>query len=464
MANLDRIANVSIALASASIQQANFSSMLIFGPHNLDTARVMIVTDPSDLINDGISPTDNLYLAVVSAFGQIPSLSQVLIGRQSVLNQTLVVASPVSQGDVFSFNIGKVTNGVKILVPFTYTAGASPTPTSVASAIAVAITAAITGGTTLPLTVSATAGVVNITGSGTYSLEGLTTNLSTTVNPTPAVGDDLITGLSACQAENPSWYGINITSRTVADQMNAAAWAEGQLKLFITATADATALATTVTDLIGLVAAKNYFRTAVYYHALAATEYIESAIMSKKFTIQPGGENWANATLGGITADSLSETASVNVRNKNGNTFEPFKDQDAVVPVNLTQYGKVGGNEWIDVIRFRDWLADQIKVNVVSAGIDRRIPFTDTGIRIIKSAMQAALDLGVKRGGIAEASVDAQNNVIPSYTITVPLRSDVPSNDVAQRVLNDMKFTAILAGSINNININGTLAYSFGAG
>ena len=462
MANLDRIANVAIALASASIQQANFSSMLILAPHNLDTARVMVVTDPSDLINAGIDPTDALFIAVDDAFGQIPSVTNVSIGRQQVLNQAITVASPVSQGDVFSFSIGKVVNGVKVLVPFTYTAPATPTAASVATALAAAITAAITGGTSLPLTATATGAVVNLVGSGVYSLESLSSNLSFSINP--ASTEDVITALSACQAENPAWYGINITSRVAADQLEAASWAEGQLKLFGTATADPTTLATTTTDVMAQVAAKNYFRTFVYYHALAATEYIESAIMSKKFTVNPGGENWANATLGGVTADNLSETASINIRNKNGNTFEPFKDQNAVVPVNLTQYGKVGGNEWIDVIRFRDWLADTIKVNVVSASIDRRIPFTDPGIRVIKSAMQAALDLGVKRGGIAPASVDAQNNVIPSYTITVPLRADVPSNDVANRVLNDMKFSAILAGSINNININGTLSYSFGAG
>jgi hypothetical protein len=462
MATLDRIANVSIALATASIQAANFSSMLVLAPHNLDTARVMAVTDPSDLLTEGVAPTDALYLAVSAVFGQIPSLTQLMIGRQQVLNQSLLVATPVSQGDIFSFNIGYVVSGVKVLVPFTYTAPATPTSASVATALAAAITAAITGGTLLPLTAAASGSSVDLTGSGVYSLEDLTANLSVPANP--ASTEDVITALAACQAENPAWYGLNITSRVAADQLDAAAWAEGQLKLFGTCTADPTALATTTTDVMAQVAAKNYFRTFVYYHALAATEYLESAIMSKKFTINPGGENWANSTLAGITADNISDTASINVSNKNGNTFEPFKDQDAVVPTNLTQYGKVGGNEWIDIIRFRDWLADTIKVNVVSAGIDRRIPFTDPGIRVIKSAIQSAMDLGVKRGGLAPASVDAQNNVIPSYTITVPLRADISNNDVANRQLNDVAFTAILAGSINNIVINGTLAYSFGAG
>jgi hypothetical protein len=183
--------------------------------------------------------------------------------------------------------------------------------------------------------------------------------------------------------------------------------------------------------------------------------------MSKKFTIYPGGESWDMATLEGQAADNLGETGYTNVTNKNGNTFEPFKDQDAVIPTNLTQNGKVASGEWIDVVRFRDWLQDDIRVNVFSAKINTRIPFTDPGIRTIKSKIQQSLDKGVKRGGIAPKSVDDNGNTIPSYTISVPLRADVSDNDVANRVLNDVTFTAILAGSINKINIQGTLAYSF---
>jgi hypothetical protein len=80
---------------------------------------------------------------------------------------------------------------------------------------------------------------------------------------------------------------------------------------------------------------------------------------------------------------------------------------------------------------------------------------------MIRQAMIGALDLGVRRGGIAEPAVDVDNNnrVIPSYTTSVPARSQVSSNDVANRFLRDVRFTARLAGAIHAVEIRGTLSY-----
>ena len=121
----------------------------------------------------------------------------------------------------------------------------------------------------------------------------------------------------------------------------------------------------------------------------------------------------------------------------------------------------VSGDRFLQ--QHRDWLAEQIKVNVVSAMInaDGKVPYTDAGIRIIVAAMRQALDLGVARGGIAPEEVDPDDDrVIPSYTISVPASANIAFNDKANRVLNDVKFTARLAGAIHVVNINGSLTYN----
>ena len=63
--------------------------------------------------------------------------------------------------------------------------------------------------------------------------------------------------------------------------------------------------------------------------------------------------------------------------------------------------------------------------------VDNRIPYTDPGIAIIRSRLQQALDFGVTRGGIAPPEVDVDGNLVPSYTISVPLSMTISANDKA---------------------------------
>ena len=262
--------------------------------------------------------------------------------------------------------------------------------------------------------------------------------------------------LAAIKLENNDWYGLAIVSRVDSDVMAAADWAEANEKLFGTASAAAGILdAAVVNDIASQIKNANYFRTHVWYHANAATEFPECAAMALLFTFYPGQETWANKRLAGITTDALTETQAAVAHSKNCNTFEQFRN------FSITQLGKVGAGEWIDVIRFRDWLAEQVQINVVSALInaDGKVPYTDAGIQLIGMQIQKALDLGVQRNGIAPQELDEFNNIVKSYVITLPRNSSIAFNDKANRVLNDVKFTARLAGAIHVVNIQGSLTY-----
>ena len=66
-------------------------------------------------------------------------------------------------------------------------------------------------------------------------------------------------------------------------------------------------------------------------------------------------------------------------------TFERFRN------VSITQNGKVAAGEWIDVIRFRDWLQEEITVNVFNALVNSdKVPYTDDGIAIIETQIRQA--------------------------------------------------------------------------
>jgi hypothetical protein len=164
--------------------------------------------------------------------------------------------------------------------------------------------------------------------------------------------------LIAIRTENDDWYGFSDVAHAKADLVAAAAWAEANEKLFLALVSEPEAATAATTDGGSLLTAGNYYRSAWFYHP-TATEFPEVAAAARNFTILPGGETWANKRLSAVTAPALTETAANFVFGKNGNTFEPFTGTNAI-----TQNGKVAGGEWIDIIRFRDWLCQEIRNRV----------------------------------------------------------------------------------------------------
>ena len=358
MANLNRIVNVTIALATAGLRQQAFSDLMLVDIHT-GPDRVSVITDADDLLTGfGLDETSGLYKAALVAFSQEPTVNRLFIGKRVALESA-----------------------------------------------------------------SAT--------------------------------------LAACAAANDEWYGFSLVDHAEADLLSAAAWAEANQKLFLAVITDTDVTVSSGTEPATPLVTGNYFRTAWWYHT-SADQWPEVASAAKAFTVPPGGGGygvteggtWANMTLRGVTTTSLTETAFVNVRNKNGNTFEPFRN------LSLTQGGKTAGGEWIDVIRGRDWLCEEIRVNVFLLFVDKRIPYTDAGIAAIRQRLDQSLSLGVRRGLVAPRELDPDTDKeIPSYTISVPRSVQISQNDKANRILRDVTFKARLAGAIHATTLTGSLTY-----
>jgi len=277
-----------------------------------------------------------------------------------------------------------------------------------------------------------------------------------TVNEDDTVTETITEALVAIRAAHSGWYGIIQLSRAPADILAVAAWVEANEKLQLASSSDAGIIAAGGGDIASQLQALNYNRTALWYHANADTAWLEAALAADRFTYDPGSETWANVRLSGIQTDPLTEGESQIARGKNANTYEQFRN------LGLTQYGTVASGEWIDTIRFRDWLKDRIQTGVVDvlAKADGKIPYTSAGIQVIVSALRAALDAGVTAGGIAPRETDDQDRVLESYRITYPSLGEIADSVKSQRLLEGIKFSARLAGAIHTTEITGTLSYS----
>lgn len=443
MANIDRIVSVSIALNTAGISKEGFSTLLIVGESTNALARVSSYTSSVQMTDDGYSETDPLYLMAADFFSQIPHPNVLKVGRRQVDTVQVTTKNVLAEGGTYTLSVtsADATN------TYTYEVQSGDGSAEILGGLA---TAMATDHTVTAVYTDATLTLTNKV-TGTAFMVKVDKNLTKTNG---ASSETIAETMAACVAYDPDFYGIAMTSRADADILAMANWAEANNKLFGTCVSGSDVLdGSDNTDIASQLMLNNFYRTFSFYHADAA-DYPEVAVMSRCFTAVPGSETWALKRLAGVKVDALTETQFNVLVAKNVNTFERFRN------LSLTQTGKVSAGEWIDVIRFRDWLAEEIKVNVLNALVNNeKVPYTDAGIAVIEGAIRQSLRQGQVNGGIAPVEYDEEGNKNLGYTVEVPLASNISPNQKASRILTDVKFTARLSGAIHVVEIRGSLTY-----
>lgn len=448
MANIDRISNVQISLNTAPIFTVGFNVALVAGPHVASVNRVDTITSSDDLLTMGLLSTDPLYLAANDAFSQTPRPRLVKVGRRQV--DILSILPTVLPGREYKVTVSHKNGSDVVDTDYTYTSDSDAT----AVEICTGLQGLIDADTACPLDASVAGGALVLTNKVVNTAFKITVS-SLLVTNQPVASATVTVDMAAINTEDSDWYGFGITSRVSADIILAADWAESKIKLFGYSIAESGAKDNaSTTDTMSKLYDGNYFRTFGFYHATAATDFPELAVMVRCFSINPGGETWANKQLAGIIVDPLTETEYQAVTKKNGNTFERFRN------IAITQNGKVAAGEWIDVIRFRDWLQEDMQTRIFSLLVNSaKVPYTDGGIAQVENCIRASLLQGQSRSGIAPTEFLEDGTANPGFVVDVPLSSNINSNDKANRVLNDMNFTARVAGAIHVVNVSGSLTY-----
>ena len=448
MANLERIVNVQISLNTSNVTREGFSTALLVGEHAHTLERVTTYTNIDDMIADGFNGDDMLYLAAQDFFSQTPKPKEVKIGRRKC-NAIVNVADIVPLGTYTAHILMQDSLGSTITTTYDYANTGLTDPVDILTELANVINA----DTSSDVTANIQNGqLVIFSVTGVPFAVKVSDNLVSTAAPSTETIADC---MAEIVADDNDWYGVALMSRNQDDILSMAAWTEAHRKLFGTAIAEEGAkVATNYTDTGYLLMKENYFRTFWFYHKTADSDFPEVAVMARCFAISPGGETWANKRLAGVEGDGLTETEFNAIVGKNGNTFENFRN------VAITQRGMVAAGEWIDIIRFRDWLQEEITTRVFDALVNTdKIPYTDAGIAIIENQIKSALELGQRRGGIAPDEEDENGNLNLGFVVTVPRASSISASQKASRILEDVTFTARLAGAIHAVEIKGNLTY-----
>ncbi len=243
----------------------------------------------------------------------------------------------------------------------------------------------------------------------------------------------------------PGWYGLALAGADTVDYDEVAYIIESAEKLF--------AFSVQAKELPLPLSRTDYLRTAVIYSE-SADEYAHVAWLTECFSYAPGSETWAYKMLSGVKAAELTTREMGKFDEANVNYYISCANKD------ITLQGKVVGGEWIDVIRFRDWLKNEMQIRIFSLFVKYpKIPYLDSGITLVENQMRAALQNGQEAGGIAMTEFDENEEPVEGFTVTVPKAASLSSAERASRKLRNCRYTARLAGAIHMVEIQGNLVF-----
>lgn len=180
--------------------------------------------------------------------------------------------------------------------------------------------------------------------------------------------------------------------------------------------------------------------------------YLEMAYVASSSVYEAGSVAWTNYPLSGVALPKVVSTGKVpsdsEYQKLADNNINFLQSQGGVVVVREGKVTAGGTGEWIDTIRGKASLTDEIEGDVRDFLISQKggkIPYTDAGTLLIKSVLETALVRFVNKDFLA------------SYDITRVTVDDTPLVDKAGRVYNGLSFTATLAGAITATTITGVL-------
>lgn len=446
---LQDIVTVNISLNTAGVSRAGFGVPIFISAHRWFTERVRSYSDATAAAVDLPSGSDEL-IAVTAAFAQDIPPSTVKVGRRTVDSSTFTPEAATAIGQVYTISVTG-TDDVKVDASFTTVTG-SEAATTIATALVTAL-GSVTGVTITDLTGSFSV-------APTVSTDNFVLSTIARLTQVDTVTEDAATVYQAIEDVDNDFYFVATSDHTQTFILAMAAVIEARTKLYFVSTQEAENITVlevpaNAADTLGKLAELNYFRTSGWFHQTADTAFPEMAFIAIAAPFDPGAKIWANNRVAAVAVSSdpstgipLTGTQKDNLYARNANFIE------TVGGIDITRLGKVAADEYIDIIRNRDFLEARTTEGLQNKQINAPvIPYTDPGINEIRGVVTSVLNRSVSTPTVPNILQDTN-----PYTTTFPRAADVSFADKQARTLN-ASFIAYLAGAIQVTNITGVLTF-----
>ena len=455
MAYNDKVVEVEVHLGTQPITTAGFATPMFLAIHNAFAERVRFYGSAESLVEDGFAVGSPAHQFVSKALQGNFKPSLIAIGRQAQTDVKVDFTGTVNETRVVvNLTVNRIVKAVQLALQ------PAATPAEVATALA----AAITDDQDIP-SVNATASgtVVTITygvsdklsvgyGEGQYKI---VTGSSETV----------ATVLPQVVAENGDWYFLSHEARSDADIVAAAEFAQTNYKLHVYNSSDPDAYAPQNSS-------ASVFDTlkALSYTSLGTTdadadvEFGEGSVIGAMAGNDPSyGDSLHLKTMPGLMPFKGGETARMNAWNRNANAYRSMYGGGSYIE------GRVSNSQYVDVIRFSHWVKFRMEESLF-AYMKRRsdmglsMKMSDADLPVIKSVlMNNPINIGIRNGGIL-TGYDDKNKVMYDPIITVPRRAEIPTNDLANRLLTDVKVDLVYNNSLHYVKIRAAVVLDRPAG
>ena len=439
--SLEDIISVSITAQTTTVSRVGFGTPLIARAHSVIASVVRAYTSLAAMTTDGWAATDPAVLMATKISSQNPKPPSWKVGKRASAFTQIATITPINFTEDYVYEFDIIVGATTTTISYTVLA---------ASSVAIIVTA-------LHALVNAVAGITS---------SDDTTHLTVTTDTAGALVDyvgfdepdnftfkdstadpGLAADLTAIETVDPDgWYALLLDSNSEAETLIAAAWIEARKKIFLTNTSDSEVVDNVVTtDIMSDLQGFAYARTACIYSQARLLNWTGAAWAGNRLPSDPGSSTWAFKTLAGVQVDgNLTDGQVAVIESKGGNVYR------TIAGVNVTTFGITASGEYLDVTRFIDWLDARIKERIFGVLINNaKVPFTDSGVALMRAQVIAQLDQGITAGGLAAD---------PTPIVTAPKVADVDPADKAARILPDIFFQATLAGAIHQIEVSGVLS------
>jgi hypothetical protein len=258
----------------------------------------------------------------------------------------------------------------------------------------------------------------------------------------------IATDLAAILLEDADWYMLHTLFNSYGVVTEAADWVESNgPRIYIAGTCDtivpqATYDSGTSTDAASKVKAQAYDLTHVFFHPLPG-EFADAALAGTRLPTDPGSETWKFGQLSGVTTQGYTGTHQTRMETKYAGYYQTLGSVGSV-----SGDAKMGSGRFIDRVRFEHWYAITAQlalVNLANQRAPRKLPMTEQGLGLIKTALEAVNKQGVRFGGIAS---------FPVPQVLMPLAADISSADREARIVRGIEVSFTFAEAVHSMIVN----------
>ncbi|UZZ63923.1 structural protein [Escherichia phage A7_1] len=444
MAYEDKVVDVEVTLGTQPIDTVGFETPMFLAVHNNFPERLRLYGSVESLVGDGFAVGSAAYQFASNAFGGSFAPQLVAIGRMSMSGSRIdFTGTTNTERVVVNITINKVVKAITITI------NPGNTPGQIATALAEGInndvdlagrvTATVEGSTVV---VVQSAEIISV-GKGEGSYKIVNTSVETVATVLPQV-----------LAENHNWYFLSHEQRSDADIVAAAEFAQANYKLHVynSSDSDALAAANQSASVFDTLKALGYNSLGTYDKE-ADVEFTEGSVIGAMAANDPSyGDSIHLKTMPGMKPSTISETQRSNAWGRNANIYR------AMYGTNSYIEGRTSSGQYVDVIRFSHWLKFRMEESVFGymkrrSDQGQSMKMSDEDLPVLRSILfNNPINIGIRNGGIL-TGYDTVNRVSYDPIITIPRRAEIPSNDLANRILRDVKVEVVYNNSLHYVKI-----------